>query len=68
MDLAEFKKVSQKIWWRDAQNVYHRQVCADVASPDVSAGFANAMNVIIDTINGFTLLIDHLLGDLPDNQ
>ena len=74
MDFAEFKnknrmeKASQEIWWRDAQNVFHKQGYASVSSLDVSAGFVDATSAIIDIIDVFILLIGHLLGDLLDNQ
>ena len=62
------EKASQEIWWRDDQNVFHKQGYASVASLDVSAGFVDATSAIIDIINVFILLIGHLLGDLLDNQ
>ena len=74
MDFAEFKnknrmeKESQEIWWQDAQNVFHKQDYASVASLDVSSGFVDVTSAIIDIIYVFILLIGHLLGDLLDNQ
>ena len=62
------EKTSQWIWWRDAQNVSHKQGYASVASVDVSSGFVDATSAIIDIIYVFILLIGHLLGDLLDNQ
>ena len=67
------EKMSQRIWWRDAQNVSDKQGYASVASveemeEDVSSGFVDAMSVIIDTIYVFILLIDQHLRDLLNSQ